>query len=261
MEWLKILPWKEKIEIMGTKKWILDYYYEGPPPIVIELLNKKKEFYEKIVKLLDLQKTLYAKTILFLKKPIDLELIDLATSFSIYIVKDDDGVIKVINGEDIYEINNNTKKNIKSKIIAKECRNSILEIIKDECLTTNEIIDKLKLRFNEKTIRSQIRKLLSKGEIVKLYRLNNGKLVFGIPNKIYPLRENVSKSSRSKYLKNIILSILENRSLTPSEIANIIKVDKSIIIPILRELRKEGKIKRIKNEWMLIIQEDKVDFP
>ncbi|MEM1573308.1 MAG: winged helix-turn-helix domain-containing protein [Candidatus Methanomethylicaceae archaeon] len=254
MKWIDIFPWKKYVKVYGTIEWLVDYYYEGPPPIVIEYLNRKKEFYEKFVKLLDIKKVKDARVVFFAKKnAIDLKFIEISTSFGIYMTINEDLLIKAINGEDLFEINSVIIKNFRNREVLKNCKNEILELLNNECLTLNEIIERLSFKYEKNTIKNQVRNLLLHGKILKLCRLNTGEVIYGLPGKIYKIRDNLSKESKKKYIRKLILNLIKSKPMNYLEIMEILGLSKNLITSTLRELRKKGMIKKEGDKWIFQI--------
>lgn len=251
MSWMEIFPWKKRAKASGTIEWLVDYYYEGPPPMVIDFLNRKKEFFEKFVKLLDIKRTKDARAIIFAKKSaLDLKFIEISTSFGIYITTDEDLLIKAINGEDVFEVNSIVIKNFRSREVLKNCRSEILELLNNECLTLNEITERLSFKYERNTIKNQVRNLLSRGKILKLCRLNTGEVVYGLPGKIYRIRENLSKESKKKYIRKLILNLIKSRPMNYLEIVETLGLSKNLVTSALRELKKKGMIRKEGEKWI-----------
>jgi len=253
------IPVARSVVVSGSKKWLVDYYSPGPPPIAVEFLDKKTKFYEKIVKLLDIRKTKDARAIMVAAKgTIDHDSINLATNFGIYIVMkgDDQGLRAAMSGGDLFDINNSTRNlllSLRNKKIARECRAEILEILSKECLTHKEIVARLKLRFGERTVSTQLRSLRSKGEVVPLCRLEDGAAVFGLPGATYPVREGLSKSSRSVFIRRLILNFLKQkgRPSTYLEMMNYFGLKRNLVTSALRELKRRGEVTKTSEGWTL----------
>lgn len=250
---------ERNVAVIGSRKWLLDYYLKGPPPVAIEFLNKRSKFFEKIVKLLDLKKTIDARAILVASRgTIDQDSVSLANSFGIYIVlsNDESGFKGALTGGDIQEINGQTCARLlemRSRKIAKECRVTILEVLGKECLTYKELSRRLNLRFSERTVYTQLRSLRSKGLIVPMYRRADGKVVFGLPGVEYPLREDLSKKSRVAYVKKLVLNLLRTRTKPMSylEIMKELGLRRSLVTSALRDLKKKGAVVRGSDGWSI----------
>ncbi|MBC7113448.1 MAG: hypothetical protein H5T34_05480 [Candidatus Methanomethyliales bacterium] len=253
------IPGARNVVVSGSKNWLLDYYSPGPPPIAVEFLNKKTKFYEKLVKLLDIRKTMDARAIMLAARgTIDRDAVNLALNFGIYLVMkgDDQGLKAALGGGDLTEVNNSTRAillNMKNRKLASECRSEILDLLSRECLTIREIISRLRLRFGERTVYSQLRSLRTRGDVISVCRLEDGTAVFGLPGIIYPVREDLSRSSRAAYIKNLILNFLKEkgRPITYLEIMSHFSLKRSIVTSALRDLKRKGKVIKTQGGWTL----------
>ncbi|MGC8935901.1 MAG: hypothetical protein ACP5KV_00850 [Candidatus Methanomethylicaceae archaeon] len=250
---------KRNAVVAGSRNWLVDFYSPGPPPIVVEFLNKRNKFYEKIVKLLDLQKTKDARAIMVATRAsIDQDCINLAMNFGIYLVLNgEEHSLKIaLSGGDLVEVNNSTRTillKMRNRNLAKECRNEILDLLSRECLTYKEIAARLNLRFGEKTVYAQLRSLRSKGNVVTLCRREDGTAIFGLPAVTYPVRDDLSRPSRALYIKNLILGLLKKRDkpITYLEIMSLLGLQRNIVTSALRDLRRRGLVSKTQDGWTL----------
>lgn len=250
---------KRNAVVAGSRNWLVDFYSPGPPPIVVEFLNKRNRFYEKIVKLLDLQKTKDARAIMVATRgSIDQDCVNLAINFGIYLVlKGEENALKTaLSGGDLVEVNNSTRTillSMKSRKLARECRDEILELLSRECLTYKEIAARLNLRFGEKTVYAQLRSLRSKGNIITLCRKEDGTAIFGLTAVAYPVRDDLSRPSRAIYIKNLILGLLKKRGkpTTYIEIMSLLGLRRNIVTSALRDLRRQGLVSKTPEGWTL----------
>jgi len=253
------IPGERNVVVPGSKNWLLDYYSPGPPPIAVEFLNKKTKFYEKLVKLLDVRKTMDARAIMLAARgTVDQDAVNLALNFGIYLVinGDDQGLKAALSGGDLAEVNNSTRAmllNMRNRRLASECRREILELLSKECLTIREVASRLRLRFSERTVYSQLRSLHSRGEVISMCRLEDGTAVFGLPGAIYPVREDLSRSSRASYIKNLILNFLKEkgRPATYLEMMSHLGLRRNIVTSALRDLKRKGEVTKTLDGWTL----------
>ncbi|MCS7098353.1 MAG: winged helix-turn-helix domain-containing protein, partial [Candidatus Methanomethyliaceae archaeon] len=117
--------------------------------------------------------------------------------------------------------------------------------------TLNEIIERLSFKYGERTIKNQLRNLLSHKKIIKLCRLNNGRAVFGISGKIYKIRANLSNKSKKEYIRNLILNLISSKPMKYSEIMEILDINRNVITSALRELKKKGIIEKYGELWRI----------
>lgn len=257
MESIAGLHGEKNVVVLGSKKWLLDYYFKGPPPIAVELLTKRNKFFEKIVKLLDILKSKDARTIIVASRgTIDQDYLNIATNFRIYVVmKGDERNLKAaISGDDLLEVNNVTRDyimKIRNRRLAKECRAEILDVLGKDCLTYKELTRRLKLRFNERTVYAQLRSLRLKQIVIALCRRESGEAVFGLPGVVYPLREDLSKTSRAAYIKKLVLNILrsEGRPISYLDIMKDLGLKRSVVTSALRDLKRKGEVARTADGW------------
>ncbi|MGQ9759916.1 MAG: winged helix-turn-helix domain-containing protein [Candidatus Methanomethylicaceae archaeon] len=259
MNLLKGFRGERNIAVTGSRNWLIDYYFKGPPPVAIEFLSKRVKFYEKIVKLLDLKKMIDARSIMVVTKgAIDQDSLNLATNFGIYVVMvgDERGLKAALGGDDLQEVNGMARARLlitRSRKAAKECRSAILEALSKECLTYKELAERLKLRFSQRTVYVQLRLLRSKGIIETVCRREDGKAVFGLPGVSYTLREDLSKTSRVAYVKRLVLSFLISRSRPMSyvEIMRDMRLKRGVVTSALRDLKKRGMVERTAEGWVV----------
>ncbi|MEM2128451.1 MAG: hypothetical protein QXM93_02510 [Candidatus Methanomethyliaceae archaeon] len=253
------IPGERNVLVPASRNWLVDYYSPGPPPIAVEILKNKSKFYEKIVKLLDIRKTIDARAIMVAARDtIDQDSINLALNFGIYLVikGDEKGLRTALSGGDLVEVNNSTRAlllNVRNRNLARECRGEILELLGKECLTLKEIVSRLRLRFGERTVYAQLRLLRSRGDVISVCRLEDGKAVFGLPGAMYPLREDLSKSSRPTYTKNLILNFLKQRGVpsTYLEIMSRLGLKRNVVTSALRDLKRKGRVIKTQEGWTL----------
>lgn len=251
MNWMELFPWRRCVKVAGTIEWLVDYYHDGPPPIAIELLNGKRAFFEKLVKLLDIKKAKDARTIIFAKKSaLDPKFVELSTSFGVYVVLDEEFLVKAINGEDVFEVNSAIIKSFKNREIFKSCRDDVLELLSNECLTLNEIMERLSFKYERVMIRNQVRRLLSSERILKLCRLSTGEVVYGLHGRIYRMRDDLSSESKKKYIRGLILDLVRSKPMNYSEIAEALGLSRGLVTSALRELKKKGLVKKQGDKWI-----------
>jgi Mn-dependent DtxR family transcriptional regulator len=252
---------KPNAVVAGSRRWILDFYFPGPPPLVVEFLSRrnKRKFPEKLLKLLDLRKSKDARAILvFAPGALGFEDVQLALSFGIYSVMDGDqtSLKNAIKGLDVAEVNGALRERLlktKSRGASLECREAILELLEKGWLTYKELAESLRWRFDPATVYAQLRTLQSKGAVKVLSRTRRGEGMFGLPNRVYPLRGDLSNPSKISYLTETINRFLEdkNRPVSYQEMANSLGVRRHIITSILGGLAKKGSVRKVEGGWAL----------
>jgi hypothetical protein len=93
--------------------------------------------------------------------------------------------------------------------------------------------------------------LQSKGIVKVLSRTKKGEGVFGLPKKFYPMRGDLSKSSKIYYLEETISNILDDkdRPMGYKEITNLLGMKRHVVTSILRGLAKKGSIVKVEGGW------------
>jgi predicted transcriptional regulator len=247
--------------IAGTRRWILDFYSPGPPPLVLEFLSRrnKRKFPEKLLKLIDLKTSRDARAVLVVAPgAVSSEDVQLATSFAIYLVIDGDqpSLKNALRGGDVVEVNGASRERhlkIKSKSVSLECREAITELLEKGWLTYKELAESLRWRFDSATVYTQLRSLQSKGTVKVLSRTKKGEGIFGLPNKFYSIRGDLSKLSKIRYLEETIFGILDNKGqpMGYQEITILLGVKRHVVTSILRGLTKKGSIRKVGGGWTL----------
>jgi hypothetical protein len=253
------LKGQRNARVAVSREWIVDFFSQGPPPLVVEFLRRgeKTRFYEKLAKLLDIQKSYDSRSVLVVSAgAVDPEEIRLASHFEIYVVAEDDedSFRTAISGGDL-EINRVIIEKIvshKSRKFSEDCRAAILELLNKKWLTTQELREQLRWRYNQKTVNSQIRTLQRKGEILVLGRTTRGEGIFGISGRIYSVRDDLSSPTKTAHLSRAVVDLLrsEEHPMPYDWIANSLGVKKHEITAVLRELAKEKVVKKERNGWV-----------
>lgn len=252
------LKGQRNARVAVSREWTVDFFSQGPPPLVVEFLRRreKTKFYEKLAKLLDIQKSYDSRSVLVVSAgAVGPEEIRLASHFEIYVVaEDDEDSFRIaVSGGDL-EINRVVMEKIisrKSRKFSEDCRAAILDLLDKRWLTAIELKDQLRWRYNQNTVNSQVRTLGKKGDVLVLGRTTRGEGIFGIPGRIYSVREDLSSPTKTAHLSRAVVDLL-GRAEHPMPydwIANSLGAKKHEITAILRELAKEGKVKRARKGW------------
>jgi hypothetical protein len=258
---LSELRGKSNVVVAGSRRWLLDFYSPGPPPLVVEFLSRrnKRRFPEKLLKLLDLKKSRDARAVLVVAPgAVGFEDVQLASSFGIYLVVDGDqtSLKNAIKGGDVAEVNVTSRERLlrtKSRGASLECREAVMELLEKGWLTYEELAEQLRWRFDPATVYAQLRTLQSKGEVKVLSRTRRGEGVFGLPGKVYPIRGDLSGPSKISHLAETISRLLESKDLpvTYQEMVNSLGVRRHIVTSVLGGLARSGLIRRVEGGWTL----------
>lgn len=245
--------------VTASKNWTIDFFSRGPPPVAVDCLSRRNRtlFYEKLVKLLDIRKYTDARAILVVDPgSIGPEEVQLASSFEIFVVLDTDAssLRAASEGGELGEINGKALASIlsgRSSKVARECRSAILELLEKNWFTQSELEEQLRWRFSPRTVGSQIKTLERTGHILSLGRTVRGESLFGLPGRLYPLRGDLSNSSRRGCLSKNIKAILEDceRPMTYDEIVARVGAGKHTVTALLRELRRQGFVRKSEEGW------------
>jgi len=258
---LSELRGKPNAVVSGSRRWLLDIYSPGPPPLAVEFLSRrnKRKFPEKLLKLLDLKKSRDARAVLVVAPgAVGSEDVQLASSFGIYLVIDGDqtSLKSAIKGGDVTEVNVTSRERLlktKSRGASLECREAIMELLETGWLTYEELAEQLRWRFDPATVYAQLRALQSRGKVKVLSRTRRGEGVFGLPDKVYPIRADLSGHSKISYLAETISRLLEgkDRPVGYQEMANSLGVRRHVVTSVLRGLAKSGSIQKVEGGWAL----------
>jgi predicted ArsR family transcriptional regulator len=256
---LSELRGKPNTIVTGSRRWLLDFYSPGPPPLVVEFLSRKNrhKFSEKLLKLLDLKKSRDARGVLVVAPgAVSSDDVQLASSFVIYLVIDGDqtSLKSAIKGGDVAEVNGASRERllkIKSKGASLECREAIIELLEKGWLTYKELAESLRWRFDPATVYAQLRALQSKSAVKVLSRTRRGEGVFGLPDKFYSVRSDLSSLSKVSYLAETISRILKgkDRPVSYQEMANLLGVRRHVVTSVLRGLAKKGSVRKVEGGW------------
>jgi len=258
---LSELRGKSNAVVAGSRRWLLDFYSPGPPPLVVEFLSRrnKRRFPEKLLKLLDLKKSRDARAVLVVAPgAVGSEDVQLASSFGIYLVIDGDqtSLKNAIKGGDVAEVGDASRERLlrtKSRDASLECREAIMELLDKGWLTYKEMAEQLRWRFDPTTVYAQLRTLQSKGAVKVLSRTGRGEGIFGLPGKVYPIRGDLSGPSKISYLAETISGLLESkdRPVSYQEMANSLGVRRHVVTSVLRGLAKSGSVRKVEGGWAL----------
>ena len=254
--------------ITGSIGWVVDFYYPGPPPVVLDAIAKRdgKQFYSKFAKLLDLKNSLDARAIMVaIPGGFGIDEAQLATHYGIYLVVDGDSgpLNDALNGKDVQVVNSTMLSRLlqgKSRKHSGECRNAITALLKKSWSTGSELSAQLKWRYDLKTINSQLRTLQLKGEVKVCGRTNSGDGLYGMTGQIYPLREDLSRKTRIKCLSDSLQHYLESKEAPQfsQELADQVKASRYAVRSALRGLSREGLVVKAKGGgWMPVHQQTK----
>jgi len=256
---LSELHGKPNAVVAGSRRWLLDFYSPGPPPLVVEFLSRRnmRKFPEKLLKLLDLKKSRDARAVLVVAPgAVGSEDVQLASSLGIYLVIDGDqaSLKNAIKGGDVAEVNGASRERllkIKSRGASMECREAIMELLEKGWLTYKELAESLRWRFDPATVYAQLRTLQSKGAVKVLSRTRRGEGVFGLPDRVYPIRGDLSRQSKISYLAETISHLLEgkDRPVSYQEMANSLCVRRHVVTSVLGGLAKNGSIRKVEGGW------------
>jgi len=258
---LSELRGKSNAVVAGSRRWLLDFYSPGPPPLVVEFLSRrdKRRFPEKLLKLLDVKRSRDARAVLIAAAgSVGSAEVQLATSFGIYLVIDGDqtSLKNAIKGGDVAEVNGASRERLlktKSRSASLECREAIMELLEKGWLTYKELVESLRWRFDSATVYAQLRTLQSKGMVKVLSRTRRGEGVFGLPGRVYPIRGDLSGPSKLSYLAETIRRLLESkdRPVGYQEMTNSLGVRRHVVTSVLRGLARSGSIRKVEGGWAL----------
>jgi len=247
-------------KIIASREWIVDQFIQGPPPIAVELLSQKGtgRFYEKLVKLLDVQKSLDARVVLVVSvAAVGPDEVRLASNFGIYVVAegDENSLRTALSGGDL-EINREVMERLvarKSKKLADGCRKALLDLMQKRWFTTPELYEQLRWRYKPKTIDAQLLTLRRQRAIAVLARTLRGEGIYGIKGKTYLVREDLSHPSRISYIRGAVVEVMKEKDhpMSYDQITNALGVKKHEVTAVLRELARKGKVTKTDVGWAL----------
>ena len=248
--------------VAGSRRWMLDYLVRYLYPIAIEVLREGEEpqawFYYKLFKLLDLRDHIGAKPIIVCEDMrVTYEDLALASKYNVYVVFDNEGLRKAIEGADVEEVNLQHGEKLFKRANSEEaeaCRKAIIEKLSLGVLSKEELIKQLSTSFHRKTIETQIKVLVKKKVIKAIARKADGKALYGLPHEGICVHD-VSKRSRRKMLRQAILDVLKSsrKPLNIHMLASMVGVGKHLyyIAPVLHKLKQEGVIEKVEDGWVL----------
>jgi len=224
-------------------------YLSGP--------NPKRDYYEKLVKLLDIKARLDARVIMVVpKRSLDLRKVQLAGSFGVYVVVegDTDALRRAMQGEDLTAVNELAcapPLRVKNRASASKCRELIVGLLEEGWLTAGELEERLGWGYDAKTVRAQLRTLQLGGQVKVVARARSGEGLYGLPGTPCRLREDLSRRSRGECLRRMITGALSaaGRPLTSAEIAGLLGVPRGIAASMLRGLCRAGAARRVDGGW------------
>src|SRR5512136_489808 len=233
-------------QITGSRVWILSFFSQGPPPVAVVHLHKKRErlFFEELVKLSDIQRVWDARAILVATpKTIKPDEIQLATNSGVYAVLDGDvaNFQVALGGGEISEVNRATQVQLlgkKSRSASQECRSLILNLLSKKWMTMRELEEQLQWRFDGRTVRTQVRRLQRMGKLCVRGRTNLGGGLIGTPSGRYQARPDLSVPTMGLFLSQEITQLIERemKPMSYREISEKLGIKAHVTTAILREL-------------------------
>lgn len=245
------------IWVDGSIRWRVDFIRRGVPPVMIgSLPTRSQGFFRKLVMFLDIKRYNDARAILLIRRgAVQPEDVQLASSFGIYVVieKDNSSLKSAAEGAEVGEINQRTLISIsrKSRSASGECMARILELLNARWLTARELQEELRWQLDPRTVYSRIRVLERKRAITVLGRTKKGEGIFGIPGVFYRMRNDLSAPSKKEYVSYAIMTLLNDKDRTYSEISESTGIEKHTVAAALRGLSRQGSVRRFGNLWTI----------
>ena len=261
------LSYIEKTFLNEHVHWTVDFYIQDYGYAIICCENYS-EFWKKMFICQDIMRNSNIACCLVVGfEDLGLEELNTATRYDLPILtlKKLGLLIKIIRGElEADEVNYKVivPKVKASRIVTKNCRRRILNILSKIPLTKEDLTESLRREFPLRTINWCLNDLRRKGKIIVLgYVAGSKKAIYGVStNQIEQAIKhyNLSKSWKRQVNSNIILKVLRRtpEGITIRELSNITGLKITQIIALLRFLENRSKIKRIyrdgKTYWLPI---------
>lgn len=256
------LSYQLRAKVRGSRAWDVECLAKYLYPIVVEVLDLSRaspsDFYLKLFKLLDLQRSLGAKPILAVSgRGLSQEDLDVASSYGVYVVLDEAGLAKAVEGEEVGRVNSLSAKKLvrrASRGLAEGCRRSILELLASRALTREELALELSGSFPKRTVETQLRVLVKRGLVKSVARRPSGEAIYA-SSAGASLACDASRRSKRGLVKQAILRALKEspRPLSLSMLASMVGLSGRLyyIAPIVHQLRREGLVERAEGGWAL----------
>ncbi len=252
--------YEEGFRFTASADWVLDYYLPGPPPVAVDLLLRRGRglFFEKVVKLQDLRRFMDCRTVIVAGYPPSPDQIRIcgASGISIALITDQEGIGHALSGTPCEEVNRRTELQIlkrQNRARSEKCRGELLAAFRQECMTMGEAKAKLRWSYSEGEVASQLRALLSSGDIKMLARAKDGGGIYGICGTKCGLRADLSDRCRKEATRRAVTEALAGRpsGMTAVEVAEAcgIPVIQSRIC--LRDLAKASTVSKEGAVWRL----------
>jgi hypothetical protein len=250
-------------QITGSRAWILSFFSQGPPPIAVVYLHKKRErlFFEELVKLSDIRRVWDARAVLVATpRAIKPDEIQLATNSGIYAVLDGDvaNLQVALGGGEISEVNRATQVRLlgkKSRSASQECRSLMLDLLSKKWMTIRELEEQLQWRFDGRTVRAQVRRLQRMGKLCVRGRTNHGEGLIGTPSGRYQARPDLSVPTMGFFLSQEIAQLIERgaKPMNYREISEKLGIKAHVTTAVLRGLAGDGVVEKSGAGWKIKI--------
>jgi len=253
------LEFKENYPLIASADWVLDCFLPGPPPVAVELLTRRGggPFFEKVVKLQDIRRSMDCRTVIVAGYAPSPEQIRICTAagISVALGGDKDGISEALRGAPCEEVNRRSALQIpkrRDRARSARCRGELLAAFGGEWMTLDEAKSLLRWRFSEDEVAAQVRSLLASGEISLLARTRYGDGVYGLRGRAYAPRADLSYRCRKDASRRAVLDALAGgKGLTPAEVAAACGMSADRTRISLRDLARMSKVVKCGAVWRL----------
>jgi hypothetical protein len=253
------LEFEENHQVTASADWVLDCFLPGPPPVAVELLARRGRgvFFEKVVKLQDVRRSMDCRTVIVAGYAPSPEQIRVCTAAGISVALgcDPEGISKALRGAPCEEVNGRSALRIlnrRNRARSARCRGELLSAFGGEWMTLDEAKSRLRWSFSEDEVAAQVRSLLASGEVALLARTKGGDGVYGLMGRAYAPRADLSDRCRKGASRRAVLEALAGRpGLTSAEVAEACGMSAEQARVSLRDLARISKVAKDGAVWRL----------
>lgn len=253
------LEFEENCRLTASAEWVLDCLLPGPPPVAVELLARRGRglFFEKVVKLQDIRRSMDCRTVIVAGYALSPEQIRICTAagISVALGGDPEGVSQALRGTPCEEVNGRSALRIlkrRNRARSARCRGELLAAFGVEWMTLDEAKSRLRWSFSEVEVAAQVRSLLASGEVALLARTRDGEGVYGLMGRAYAPREDLSERCRKGAFRQAVIDALAGRTgLTSAEVAEACGMSADRARVSLRDLARMSKVAKDGAFWRL----------
>jgi len=256
---LRGLDFEENCRHTASADWGVDCFLLGPRPVAVELLARRGRglFFEKVVKLQDIRRSMDCRTVIVAGYAPSPEQIRICTAagISVALGGDPEGVSQALRGTPCEEVNGRAALRIlkrRDRARSARCRGELLAAFGGEWMTLDEAKSRLRWSFSGEEVAAQVRSLLASGEVALLARTRDGDGVYGLIGRAYAPRADLSDRCRKVASRRAVLEALAGRpGLTSAEVAEACGMSIEQARVSLRDLARMSKVAKDGAVWRL----------